>query len=106
LCSRLTIGITDRDFAAVIESGAGNENISMLSNFEQTLDCQCRHDMYEQTSGEGCSANVSTRKRFGAFCFGKKAYNRVSPNLLWHHGDALTFQEMCDFDQTLNTGMV
>jgi hypothetical protein len=73
LCSRLTIGITDRDFAAVIESGAGNENISMLSNFEQTLDCQCRHDMYEQTSGEGCSANVPTRKSLGRVVLGRRS---------------------------------
>ncbi len=33
----------------------------------------------EQTSGEGCSANVPNSKEFGAFCFGKKVYDWVSP---------------------------
>src|SRR5260370_15411064 len=77
----------------LIESDAGDQNISILCNFEQTLDCRCRHDIYEQTSGEGCSANVPTRKSLGRFVFGKKVYNRVSPNLLWHHDDASHFKK-------------
>ena len=76
-----------------IESDAGNENISVLSNFEQPLDCQCRHDACEQTSGEGCSANVPTRKSLERFVLGRRHYNRVSPNLLWHHGDASHFKK-------------
>jgi len=55
----------------LIESDAG-EHISKLCNFEQTLDCQCQHDIREQTSGEGCSANVPTRKSLGRFVLGSK----------------------------------
>ena len=76
-----------RDFATGIESDAG-ENISNLCNFEHTLDCQCRHDVCVQTPGGGLSSKRPDSKEFGAFCFGKKVNNQVSPNLPWHHGDA------------------
>ena len=56
-----------------IEADAGNENISVLSNFEQPLDCQSRHDTCEQTSGEGCSANAPTRKSLGRFVLGGRS---------------------------------
>jgi hypothetical protein len=61
----------------------GRSKVFVLCNFEQTLDCQYRHDICEQTSGEGCSANVPIRKSLGRFVFGKNVYNRVSPSLLW-----------------------
>jgi hypothetical protein len=76
-----------------IESDAGDEDTSILCNFEQTLDCRCRHDMCEQTFGGGLFSKRLNSKESGAFCFGKKAYNRVSPNLLWHHGDASHFKK-------------
>jgi hypothetical protein len=87
-------------FCDSVESHAG-EHISKLFNFEQTLDCQCRHDIREQTSGEGCSANVPTRKSLGRFVWGEGLQSGLT-NLLWHHPDAPHFQEMCNVEQTPN----
>ena len=38
--------------------------------------------------GGGLSSKRPDSKEFGAFCFGKKVNNQVSPNLPGHHGDA------------------
>jgi hypothetical protein len=72
----------------VIEPDAGNENISPLCNFEQTLDCQDRHDIGRADFGGGLFSKRPNSKEFGAFCF-EKFYKRVSTTLLCHHRDVL-----------------
>ncbi len=50
----------------------GNENISILCNFEQTLDCQCRHAMSGRLRGRLFSEHPNS-KECGAFCLGRRS---------------------------------
>ena len=45
----------------------------------------------EQTSGEGCSANVPTRKSLGRFVLGRRPLQSGLTALIWHHRDVPNF---------------
>jgi hypothetical protein len=68
----------------VVESDVSDERISILCNFEQTVDWRCWHDISEQTSGKGCSQTSQLERVLGRFVFWKKADNRVLPTSTDH----------------------
>jgi hypothetical protein len=72
LFAKIRVGECYGHITTVIESETGDENTSILCNFEQKLDCHFRHDILQRVWG---------------VLFGNKAYNRVLTLPLWHHRD-------------------
>jgi hypothetical protein len=89
----------------VVESDVSDERISILCNFEQTVDWRCWHDVSEQASGKGLHKRPNSKEFWGVLFFGRRpTIGSYQPPLIIAR--CPTFQEMCNSEQTPDTAWV